>query len=365
MKKLPSSLTPQILMRLRIQDKLSKRRDHGLKPRRFSWTLINVFSSHFRCREDMELGVVYLKLSGLGRSSSPESPPTRSHDIDGSPSSTGAVSLQANKLPIPAAFSRVTPRPNETTLLLNQSLSNSKLVSNGSSTIPTARQSPLNPLVIPLTGSRPVAPPNDRKTSASFLPSIASISPLEIEFRPSLITRRSYDTSLPAAPKEEPSTTIVSVGDEGITLATTVAGHPMPTKQPVSAGLIPQFLRSKGPQPAPSLAPLSAGIAGSSVSAMELFQGLPSADTILFATLTTRPKTKEASEVDVSDGKPVIEFQNTPEAAQAMLHLSLKKTLSVGVLLDALISLGEEETSKGGKFKRRLGRLGRQVHSIR
>ena len=80
---------------------------------------------------------------------------------------------------------------------------------------------------------------------------------------------------------------------------------------------------------------------------MELFQGLPSADTIIFATLTTRPKkqtSEEASaEADVmpnyaSDGK-VIEFQNTPEAAQAMLHLSLEKTLSVRVLLDALVSL--------------------------
>ena len=100
---------------------------------------------------------------------------------------------------------------------------------------------------------------------------------------------------------------------------------------------------------------------------MELFQGLPPADAILFATLTTRPTTiisEENSEVDVSNGK-VIEFQNTPEAAQAMLHLSLKKTLSVGMLLDALISLDEEETSKGGKVKRKLGRLGRQVHSIR
>jgi hypothetical protein len=62
-----------------------------------------------------------------------------------------------------------------------------------------------------------------------------------------------------------------------------------------------------------------------------------------------------------SDGK-VVEFQNTPEVAQAMLHLSLGKTLSVGALLDALISL--DGTSKGGKFKRKLGRFGRQVHSI-
>ena len=100
---------------------------------------------------------------------------------------------------------------------------------------------------------------------------------------------------------------------------------------------------------------------------MELFQVLPSADTILFATLTTRPKTQtseEASEADASDGK-VIEFQNTPEAAQAMLHRSLQKTVSIGTLLDALISLDEEEISKGGKFKRKLGRFGRQVHSIR
>jgi len=72
---------------------------------------------------------------------------------------------------------------------------------------------------------------------------------------------------------------------------------------------------------------------------MELFQGLSSADAILFATLTTRPKTQtseEAPEADVlpfnyaSDGK-VVEFQNTAEAAQDMFHLSLKKTLSVGV----------------------------------
>ena len=113
--------------------------------------------------------------------------------------------------------------------------------------------------------------------------------------------------------------------------------------------------------------PLSTGIAESSPLAMELFQGLPWATTILFATLTTRPKTqtsKGALEADASDGK-VIEFQNTPEAAQAMLHLSLQKTLSVGMLLDALISLDKEETSKGGKFKRKLGCFGRQVHSIR
>ena len=110
---------------------------------------------------------------------------------------------------------------------------------------------------------------------------------------------------------------------------------------------------------------------------MGLFQGLPSADTILFATLTTRPKTQtseEASEaIDVpyyyyaSDGK-VVEFQNTPEAAQAMLHLSLKKTLPVGVLLDALISLDGETTSKpeGGKFKLlKFGSFRRQVYSIR
>jgi len=106
---------------------------------------------------------------------------------------------------------------------------------------------------------------------------------------------------------------------------------------------------------------------------MELFQGLPWADAIIFATLTTRPKTQtseEAPEADVlpfnyeSDSK-VVEFQNTPEAAQDMFHLSLKKTLSVGVLLDALISLEGETTSKGGKFKRKLSRFGRQVHSIR
>ena len=109
---------------------------------------------------------------------------------------------------------------------------------------------------------------------------------------------------------------------------------------------------------------------------MEIFQGLPSADTILFATLTTRPKTRtseEASEaIDVpyyyaSDDGKVVEFQNTPEAAQAMLHLSLKKTLPVGVLLDALISLDGETTSKpeGGKFKLlKFGSFRRQVHSI-
>ena len=102
---------------------------------------------------------------------------------------------------------------------------------------------------------------------------------------------------------------------------------------------------------------------------MELFQGLPLADTILFASLTTRPKahtSEEASEAVyyASDGK-VVEFQNIPEAAQSMLHLSLKKTLSVDMLLDALITLDEEETNKGGKLKRKLGRFGRQVQSIR
>ena len=118
----------------------------------------------------------------------------------------------------------------------------------------------------------------------------------------------------------------------------------------------------------PSPTPHPAGIAESSPLAMELFQSLPLVDTILFATLTDRPKTQtseEASEADASDGK-VIEFQNIPVEAQAMLHLSLQKTVSVGMLLDALISLDEEETSKGGKFKRKLGRFGRQlVHSIR
>ena len=106
---------------------------------------------------------------------------------------------------------------------------------------------------------------------------------------------------------------------------------------------------------------------------MALFQGLPSADPILFATLTITPKTQtsaEASEPDgmsycyASDGK-VVEFQNTPEAAQAMLHLSLEKTLPVGVLLDALISLDAETASKGGKLKHKLGRFGRQIQSIR
>ena len=199
-----------------------------------------------------------------------------------------------------------------------------------------------------------------------------SISPPKKDVRPSSITRRYNDTSLPPAPKEGPLTTIV-LGDEGITSATTVAGHPLPTKQPVSPRHI--FPRSRGSQPTASPTPLPAGIAGSSLSAMGLFQGLPSADTILFATLTTRPKTQtseEASEaIDVpyyyaSDGK-IVEFQNTPEAAQAMLHLSLKKTLPVGVLLDALISLDGETTCKpeGGKFKRKLSRFSRQVHSIR
>ena len=95
---------------------------------------------------------------------------------------------------------------------------------------------------------------------------------------------------------------------------------------------------------------------------------------ILFATLTTRSKTQtleEASEADVvpnyaSDSK-VVEFQNTPEAAQALLHLSLKKTLSVSVLLDALISLEGETTSKpeaSAKFKLKFGSFRRQVHSI-
>lgn len=307
------------------------------------------------CREDMELGVVYLKLSGLDPSSSPESPPTRSHNIDGSPSGTGAVSLNANKSPIPAASSSVTPRPKESTLSLNQSLSNNKLVSNGPLDLPTARQSPPNP---PVTGAQPLAPPSDTKTDASFSPSTVAISPPEKPVPPSSITRRSHDSSPPVAPKEELPTTIVS-GDEGTTPGTNAAGHPLPTKEPVSPGLIPRFLRSKGPQPTSSATP---GIAGSSLSATELFQGLPSADAILFATLTTRPKTqtlKKASEADgvpnfASDGN-VVEFQNTPEAAQAMLHLSLEKTLSVGVLLDALISLGGETTSKpaseGGKVR--------------
>ena len=48
-----------------------------------------------------------------------------------------------------------------------------------------------------------------------------------------------------------------------------------------------------------------------------------------------------------------------------MLHLSLQMTVLAGMLLDALISLDEEKTSKGGKFERKLGRFGRQVHSIR
>ena len=321
----------------------------------------------------MELGVVYLKLSELDPSSFPESPPTRSHDIRGSPSSTGAVSLQANKSPIPAAFSRVTPRPNESTLSLNKSLPNNKLASNGPSGLPTARQSPPNPAVIPSTGSRPFAP-SVMKADASFPPSTASIPPPKKDVRPS--TRKSYDTSPPAAPKEEPPTTIV-LGDEGITSATTVAEHPVLTKQLVSPGLVPRALGLKGPQPTLSPTPLPAGIAGSSPSAMKLFQGLPSADMILFATLTTSSKTQtseEGSEADVvpnyaSDGK-VVEFQNTPEAAQAMLHLSLKKTLSVSVLLDALISLeGETNSSKpqaeaSGKFKIKFGSFRRQVHSI-
>ena len=124
----------------------------------------------------MKLGVICLKLSGLDRSSSPGSPPARSHDIDGSSSGAGTVSLQANKLPIPPAFSRVTPRPTESTLSLNQYLSNNKLVFNGPSNPPIARQPPPNPPVISLTGSRPLAPPGDTKTDASFPPSIASVS---------------------------------------------------------------------------------------------------------------------------------------------------------------------------------------------
>ena len=74
-------------------------------------------------------------------------------------------------------------------------------------------------------------------------------------------------------------------------LSVLVAGHPLPTKHPVSPGLIPRFPRSEGP----------AGIAGSSLSAMELFQGLPSADTILFATLTSRPKTQTSEEASGAD----------------------------------------------------------------
>ena len=296
--------------------------------------------------------------------------------MDGSASDAGAVALQASKSPIPAASSRFTPPPNESTLSLNQFLPNNELVSNGPSDLPTARQSPPKPPVISGTGAQPFVPTGDTKTDASFPPSTASISPgvrpsISPEVRPS-ITRRSYDTSLSAAPKEGPPTTIV-LGDDGITSATTVAGHSLPTKDPVSSGRIPRFRRSKGPQPTPDPTPFPAGIAGSSLSAMELFQGLPWADAILFATLTTRPTTQtseEALEADVlpfnyaSDGK-VVEFQNTPEAAQDMFHLSLKKTLSVGVLLDALISLDGETTSKGGKFKRRFSRFGRQVHSIR
>ena len=312
------------------------------------------------------MGVVYLKLNGLDPSYSPGSSPTRSHDIDSSPSGTGAVWLQANKLPTPAPFSSVTPRSNESTPFLNQSLSNMKPVFNVPSNLPTARQSPPNPPVISLTDSRPNAPPSDTRTDTSFTPSTASISLSEED-----VLRMSNDTSL-LAPKERPPTSIV-FGDQEITPAATVAGRPLPTKQPVSPGVIPWFLRSKGPPHTQPVTPLPPCIAGSSLSAMELFQRLPSIDTIIFATLTTRPKTQtleEGLEADVvpnycaSDSK-VVEFQNTPEAAQAMLHLSFEKTLSVGVLLDALISLDGETPSKGSIFKGKLGILGRQVPIIR
>ena len=146
----------------------------------------------------MKLGVLYLKLSRLDPSSSPQSPPTRPH-IDGSPSGAGAVSLQANKLSIPAASSRV---PNESTLSFNQSLSNNKLVSNGPSNPPNVRQLP--PVISP-TGARSFAPPSDTKTDASFQPSTASVSP-PADVRPSSITRKSYDTNPPAAPHQETCT---------------------------------------------------------------------------------------------------------------------------------------------------------------
>lgn len=295
------------------------------------------------CREDMNVGVVYLKLNG-------------------SASDTGAVSLQENKLPTHAAVSRVTPRPNESTLSLNESLSNYniKLVPNGPSNPQTARQPP-NPPVISMTDARPFAAPIDMKTDTPFPPSTAPVFSPAKAVRPSSITRKSYDTSPPAVTKEGPPAAIVS-GYEGITSATTVARHPLPTNQLVSSGHVSRFLRSKGPQATPSPTPLPARISESSPLTMELFQGLPSADSILFATLTTRPKTQtseEAVEADVvpynhaSDGK-VVEFHNTPEAAQAMLHLLLKKTLPVAMLLDTLNSLDEETTSKpseGGKFK--------------
>lgn len=64
-----------------------------------------------------------------------------------------------------------------------------------------------------LTDSRPFAPRSITKKDASFPPSTASVSPPEKDVHPSSITRRSYDTSRPAAPKEKPPTTIV-LGDE-------------------------------------------------------------------------------------------------------------------------------------------------------
>lgn len=133
-------------------------------------------------------------------SSSPWSPPTVFHDTDGSPSGADAVSLQANSVFISSAFC-VSPRVrNESALLPNQSLSNtSKLVSNGPSDLPTARQSYPSPIVISLTGTQPSS---DTMMGASFQSSTASISLPEKVTRPSSNTRRSYDTSRAAAPQK-------------------------------------------------------------------------------------------------------------------------------------------------------------------
>ena len=322
------------------------------------------------------MGVVYLKLGGFDPSSSPERPPTRSHDIDSSPSGTGAVSLQGKKLPTAVPISRDIPRLNEPTLPLNQSLFNTKPASIVPPNLLTARQSSSNPSVISLTDFRPVT---RTRTDTSFPPSTAFVSPSGKDVHPPSITQRSYDTSPPPASNEEPPTAIVlgNVGTSSVTTVTChpvtiVAGHPAPTKHMMSPGLIPRFRRSKGVQSAPSFTHLPARIAGSLLSTMELFQGLPSADSIFFATLTITPKrqtSRETSEADdmsyhyASYGQ-VVEFQNTREAAQAIIHHSLEKTLSVGVLLDALISLDAETTKKGGKPKPKFGRFSWQVHTI-
>ena len=127
------------------------------------------------------------------------------------------------------------------------------LTTSWSPTDPRTHQQHRNRLnALLFTDSQPFASP---RTDASFPSSAASVSPPEKDARLSSITRRPYDTSLPTAPKEEPPSTIV-LGDEGITSTTTVAGHPLPTRQLVSPRCLPRFLRSMGPQPMPSLTSL-------------------------------------------------------------------------------------------------------------